>query len=207
MEKNNLDKKGIVKAFTKHAELLKEITTVLHTQLCISPEGGEVEEWQERKKELIKMLRKMMGLYGFAADLPANEVGLDAHVSISSMSNIQCSFQRIVILIDSVYEQPFEELYMDSLSAISDKVGEAIDVFHRMLVDYPENPSSIEEGTEQIAKIERAVDEENIIISRQISVVTNGDAGFVCYIMRKVVRELEHITDYLKACAESINEM
>lgn len=207
MEKNRLDKAGIVQEFTKPAKLLNDISSILHTQLCISPEGEKTKGWAERKKEILKKLRKMIGMYSFAANLPATELGLDAHVSISSMTNIQCAFHRIVTLIDNVYEQPFEELYIDSLSSISEKVGEATEVFHRMLMNYSEKQESIPIGTERISKLERAVDEENIIICRQISVATEGDVGFVCYIMRKVVRELEHITDDLKDCAESINEM
>lgn len=206
MTKNKLDKEGIVTAFTKPAAILTEISSILHTQMVTSLEG-DADDWKDRRKELIVNLRKMMGLYSFAADLPGSEVGLETHVAMSNMISIQYSFQRIVTLIDSVYEQPFEEVYMDSLTLISEKVGEAIDIFHQMLVDYPEESNSIEEGTKRIAKLERAVDEENIIISRQISVATKGDVGFVSYIMRKVVKELEHITDYLKDCAQTLREI
>ena len=66
------------------------------------------------------------------------------------------------------------------------------------------NPEAAKEDLEAIFKLEREIDEDNIVICRQITVATEGDSPFICYIMRKVVRELEHISDKLKECAEII---
>ena len=57
---------------------------------------------------------------------------------------------------------------------------------------------------EVIVRLEREMDEDNIVICRQISVATDGETGYTCYIMRKIVSELEHISDFVKEAAEII---
>ena len=77
----------------------------------------------------------------------------------------------------------------------------------KMIDQRIENLEESHDTLEVIIRLEREIDEDNIVICRQISVATHGDTDFVCYIMRKIVAELEHISDYAKECAEILAEI
>jgi phosphate uptake regulator len=96
---------------------------------------------------------------------------------------------------------------MDSLSTISSKVNEMMTALRKMVNQRAENLEEAEETLEILIKLEREIDEDNIVICRQISVASGSDCDFVSYIMRKIVAELEHISDYAKECAEIVAEI
>jgi len=58
-----------------------------------------------------------------------------------------------------------------------------------------------------VQRLEREVDENNIVICRQISTATGGNSDFLSYMMKKIVSDLEHISDYVKECAVIIAEI
>jgi uncharacterized protein Yka (UPF0111/DUF47 family) len=93
---------------------------------------------------------------------------------------------------------------MDALNTISSKVRESLQALNIMVEQAKDQPQKALETLETIAKLEREIDEDNIIICRQIDVATEGDSNFICFIMRKIVTELEHISDFVKECAEII---
>jgi uncharacterized protein Yka (UPF0111/DUF47 family) len=109
--------------------------------------------------------------------------------------------------MDTLQDETFDEIFMDSLSTISTKVNEMIVALNRMVNQRKDNLDEAEDTLELIFKLEREIDEDNIIICRQISVATGSDCNFVSYIMRKIVAELEHISDYVKECAEIVAEI
>ena len=70
-----------------------------------------------------------------------------------------------------------------------------------------EDPVSAVSALETVLRLEREIDEDNIVICRQISTATGGNPDFLCYMMRKIVSDLEHISDYLKECAVIVAEI
>jgi uncharacterized protein Yka (UPF0111/DUF47 family) len=104
-------------------------------------------------------------------------------------------------------EEVFNEIFLDSLTAISERVHEMMTALKLMIGQRAINKPESEETLELIIKLERQIDEDNIVICRQISVATGGDSDFPCYMMRKIVADLEHISDYVKECAEIVSEI
>ncbi|PNX52528.1 MAG: hypothetical protein BV458_09100, partial [Thermoplasmata archaeon M9B2D] len=76
-----------------------------------------------------------------------------------------------------------------------------------MISQRADNLEESHETLDVLVKLERQIDEDNIVICRQISIATGGDSDFICYMMRKIVAELEHISDYAKECAEIVAEI
>ncbi|PNX52451.1 MAG: hypothetical protein BV458_09495, partial [Thermoplasmata archaeon M9B2D] len=76
-----------------------------------------------------------------------------------------------------------------------------------MVSQRADNLEESHETLDILVKLERQIDEDNIVICRQISIATGGDSDFICYMMRKIVAELEHISDYAKECAEIVAEI
>ena len=76
-----------------------------------------------------------------------------------------------------------------------------------MISQRESNQEDAEDTLELLLKLERQIDEDNIVICRQISIATGGDSDFTCYMMRKIIADLEHISDYAKECAEIIAEI
>jgi uncharacterized protein Yka (UPF0111/DUF47 family) len=93
---------------------------------------------------------------------------------------------------------------MDSMNSISSKTHDQIKALRELTERQKDDSEGALECLETVLRLERQIDEDNIIICRQISVVTEGEAGYVCYIMRKIVSELEHISDFIKEAAEII---
>ncbi len=93
---------------------------------------------------------------------------------------------------------------MDSLTNIASKVESQFGILKNLAKNSLEDHDAAKEDLEAIFRLEREIDEDNIVICRQITVVSEGESSFTCYIMRKIVRELEHISDKLKECAEII---
>jgi phosphate uptake regulator len=110
-------------------------------------------------------------------------------------------------MIDMIHEDAFDEIYKNSLTTISSKVYEMIIDLKTMVNQKAENLDESNVTLEVLVKLERQIDEDNIVICRQISVATGGDSDFTCYMMRKIVAELEHISDYVKECAEIVAEI
>jgi len=96
---------------------------------------------------------------------------------------------------------------MDSMTVISAKVYEMMTALKLMVSQREANSDESEETLELLIKLERQIDEDNIVICRQISIATGGDSDFTCYMMRKIVADLEHISDYAKECAEIFAEI
>ncbi len=104
-------------------------------------------------------------------------------------------------------EDAFNEIFMDSLTTISSRVNEMMTTLKLMINQRVSKAPESEDSLELIFKLERQIDEDNIIICRQISVATGDETDFPCYMMRKIVADLEHISDYVKECAEIVSEI
>ena len=96
---------------------------------------------------------------------------------------------------------------MDSFTKISSSVIEQFNVLKKLVDVRTEGSQSGKDELDLIVKLERQIDEDNIVICRQISVKTGGESDFTCYMMRKIVAELEHISDYIKESAEIIADI
>ena len=129
---------------------------------------------------------------------PHENVGRELLVKIGG------AYQRIFFMIDMLRDVEFGAVFMDSLSSISRKVYDAVVSLKNMADAFPSDPNALIECSETISRIEREVDEEHIIICRQISVATEGHPDYVVYLMRKIVGELERITDNLLDFAETV---
>jgi len=165
------------------------------------------ELWVERRKDAFKKIRNLIDKYSFSKNLPHDDLGIMAQAIVSHLLNIQHTFLRVLVMIDMLKDESFNEIFMDSMTTISTKVHEMMIALKLMISQRESNSEDAEETLELLIKLERQIDEDNIVICRQISVMTGGDSDFTCYIMRKIVADLEHISDYAKECAEIIAEI
>jgi hypothetical protein len=204
MGKNVLDKGQIAKGLSHIAEHLVEIAEAIDNELCKTISGDCESDWISARNKVSKAFAAISPKHGISDRLPRDEVGLVALEAMSSLVKVAGGYQRIFFMIDMLKEVEFDAVFMDSLSSISKKVYESVVALKKMADDYAENPDAITMGREAIGSLERQVDEEHLIICRQISVVTEENTDYVCYLMRKIVGELEHITDHLLDFAETV---
>ena len=155
------------------------------------------------------MLLDNMFVYMFSKKMPRNDLGIMALAVIEYLIRIQHILAQVLVILDSLRGDTFSEIYMNSLTTISSKVNEQIVTLKHMIEINSSDPESVKADLEHIIKLERQIDEDNIVICRQISIKTAGgdESDFSCYMMRKIVAELEHISDYVKECAEIIADI
>lgn len=199
-----LDRSQIIDGLAHIAEHLVNIAAVVDTEICRTIDGECESDWDSARDSVVEEFKAISPHYRKVMSFPSNELGITALEAMSSLVKIRGAFRRIVLMIDMLRDTDFQPVYMDSLGSISKKVHEAVVALRTMVSSYGENPEALTEGRMAISKLERQVDEENIIISRQIEVTEGGDSPFVSYVMRKIVGELENITDYLRDLAEVI---
>jgi hypothetical protein len=199
-----LDRKDIAKALADITEHLVEIAEVIDRELCSAITQDCETDWETDRGKVTKAFQKIIPKHSISNRLPTNELGLIALEALSSLVKIGGGYQRIFLMIDMLRDVEFDAIFMDSLSSISSKVYDAVVSLKNMAYSFPEDPNSITECSETITRIEREVDEEHIIICRQISVATEGHPDYVVYLMRKIVGELETITDNLLDFAETV---
>ncbi|MCK5389730.1 MAG: hypothetical protein KAJ36_04530 [Candidatus Thorarchaeota archaeon] len=210
MSDDFLTKDEILSGFLKILDLQQKISDYVDRRLCgqfcdqtAEPEVTQ-EEWTEMRKKILTYLRSLMDKYMFTKKLPRDDLGIMTLAVIEYFIRIQHTFAQVLVILDSLRGDSFGEIYMDSLTTISSKVNEQIGTLKHMIEVNVSDPESVKADLEQIIKLERQIDEDNIVICRQISVKTAGgdESDFSCYMMRKIVAELEHISDYVKECAE-----
>lgn len=215
MSDDFLTKDEILTGFLKILDLQQKISDYIDRKLCgqfcnqaAGPEVTE-EEWTEQRKKTFSFLRALMDKYMFSKKLPRDDLGIMALAVIEYFIRIQHTLAQVLVILDSLRGDSFGEIYMDSLTTISSKVNEQIGTLKHMIEVNVSDPESVKADLEQIIKLERQVDEDNIVICRQISVKTAGgdESDFSCYMMRKIVAELEHISDYVKECAEILADI
>jgi len=204
MGTDTLDRAQIAEGLSHIAEHLVEIAEIIDKELCRAITGECESDWQSDRDKVTKAFQKISPKHSISNRLPSDEVGLIALEALSSLVKIGGAYQRIFFMIDMLRDVDFGAVFMDSLSSISRKVYEAVVALKEMADAFPENPNALTEGREIISKLEREVDEEHIIICRQISVATEGHPDYVIYLMRKIVGELEHIADNLQDFAETV---
>ncbi|MHA1927375.1 MAG: hypothetical protein ACTSV2_02215 [Candidatus Thorarchaeota archaeon] len=210
-----LTKTEILNGFLKILDLQQKISDYINRKLCgqfcDQTAGLEVteEEWIEQRKKTFSYLRSLMDKYMFSKKIPRDDLGIMTQAVIEYFIRIQHTLAQVLVILDSLRGDSFSEIYMDSLTTISSKVNEQIATLKHMIEINASDPESVKADLEQIIKLERQVDEDNIVICRQISVKTAGgdESDFSCYMMRKIVAELEHISDYVKECAEILADI
>jgi hypothetical protein len=215
MSDDFLTKDEILSGFLKILDLQQKISDYIDRKLCgqfcDQAAGPEVtdEEWIEQRKKTFSFLRALMDKYMFSKKLPRDDLGIMALAVIEYFIRIQHTLAQVLVILDSLRGDAFSDIYMDSLTTISSKVNEQIGILKHMIEVNVSDPESVKADLEQIIKLERQVDEDNIVICRQISVKTAGgdESDFSCYMMRKIVAELEHISDYVKECAEILADI
>ena len=208
MSTGSLDRNTIMQNITIILEVQEKLSEYVHKRLCLDCEELADEEWMNKRKEAFKFIRGLIDKYTFSKRLPRDELGILTQSIISHLLDIQHTFLRVLVLIDILQDEPFNEIFMDSLSTISKRVHEMMAALKRMVMQRADNLDEADQTLEHLIKLEREIDEDNIVICRQISVATGeSDCDFVSYIMRKIVAELEHISDYAKECAEIIAEI
>ena len=197
---------GIGKALTIH----ENISDYVRERLCCSASevDSSSDDWIERRKKAFSHLKSLIDKYSFTTKLPKNDLGIMTQAIIDYLLKIQLTFAQILVVVDSMRGEVFSEIYMDSLTTISSKVHEEIVTLGHMVKAVESDPEGVIADLEHIIKLERQVDEDNIIICRQISVKSaDGESSFSCYMMRKIIAELEHISDYVKECAEIVADI
>jgi hypothetical protein len=203
--------------FLDRSTILRELETILSVQekisdyvdkrLCLNCNKTLDESWDGKRREAFKQIRGLIDRYAFSKKLPRNELGIMTQAIISHLLNIQHTFLRVLVRIDMLQEESFNEIFMDSMTTISGRVHEMMITLKQMINQRASNSVEVENTLEVIIKLERQIDEENIVICRQISVATDEESNFSCYMMRKIIADLEHISDYIKECSEIVAEI
>jgi hypothetical protein len=207
MASDFLDRATILTQLEGILSVQEQISEYVHKRLCVSCDDLSDENWDVRRKEAFKFIRGLIDKYAFSRKLPRDETGVLTQSIISHLLNIQHTFLRVLVRIDMLQEDAFNEIFMDSMTAISARVHEMMTALKLMIGQRAKNTTESEDTLELIIKLERQIDEDNIVICRQISVATGGDSDFPCYVMRKIVADLEHISDDVKECAEIVAEI
>ncbi|UCE11060.1 MAG: DUF47 family protein [Candidatus Thorarchaeota archaeon] len=201
MTSNYLERSEILKGILEIVEPFETISELVSKEIA-RPSGSHSEQWHEFRKVIGDRVKSLHSRYRFAMKLPPDELGLSALAAISNLIGVQHSFAHIFVMIDMLHGQTFDEVFMDSMVSISEKVTQEISSLKNMIETCTESPEDTSDCLKDIMRLEREIDEDNIIVCRQISVATGGDSDIICYLMRKIVKELEHISDYVKECAE-----
>ena len=207
MSEDFADRSTILTQFGKIIGTQEQIAEYVDNRICLKCGATLDDEWVIKRHDTFKRLRNLIDKYAFSKKLPRNDLGIKAQAIISYLLNIQHTFLRVMIRLDMIQHESFNEIFMDSLTTISKKVHQMMTSLKIMATQASENFEEILDTLELIIKLERQIDEDNIIICRQISVATGGDSDFTCYMMRKIVADLEHISDYVKECAEIFAEI
>ncbi|MBN2228216.1 MAG: hypothetical protein JW779_01410 [Candidatus Thorarchaeota archaeon] len=206
LTENYLDRSSILNHFEAILGFQEKIAEYVDKRLSLKNEILD-ESWEEKRKEAFKFVRTLIDKYAFSIDLPRDNLGIMAQAIVTYLLNIQHAFLQVLVKIDMLHHKAFNEIYMDSMTNISAKVHEMVTNLKLMINHRAQNSQDAENALELIIKLERQIDEDNIVICRQISVATNGDSDFICYMMRKIVSDLEHISDFVKECAEIVAEI
>lgn len=207
MSNEFLDRPTILNQLRKIIEIQENIADYIHKRLCLDCDELADDMWVERRKDAFKKIRNLIDKYSFSKNLPRDDLGIMAQAIVSHLLNIQHTFLRVLVMIDMLKDESFNEIFMDSMTTISKKVHEMMVSLNVMISQRESAPEDAEETLELLLKLERQIDEDNIVICRQISIATGGDSDYTCYMMRKIVADLEHISDYAKECAEIIAEI
>ena len=207
MTEEVVERADVLKQLENILSIQEKISDYVHERLCITCDDADDESWDERRKAAFKNVRGLIDKYAFSRKLPRDDLGILTQAVVSELLDIQHTLFRVLVMIDIVRGESFNEIFMDSMTTISDKVHEQMKELTMMVRQRAANSDDAVHTLESIIKLEREIDEDNIVICRQISVATGGDSDFVCYMMRKIVAELEHISDYAKECAEIIAEI
>jgi hypothetical protein len=207
MSEGFLDRQTILRDIESILATQEKISEFIHKRLCIRCDEIADVSLEERRKDAFKHVRGLIDKYAFSRQLPHDDLGIRAQSIISYLLDIQHIFLRVLVMIDMLHEEAFDDIYRDSMTTISSKVYEMMIDLKKMVNQKSENLDESNTTLEILVKLERQIDEDNIVICRQISVATAGDSNFTCYMMRKIVAELEHISDYVKECAEIVAEI
>jgi len=207
MSSDFLERPEILNKLESILSIQVQISEYVHSRICVSCDDLSDESWDVRRKEAFKFIRGLIDKYAFSRKLPRDETGIMTQSIISHLLNIQHTFLRVLVRIDMLQEEVFNEVFMDSLTTISQSVKEMMAALKLMVNQRISKRSESEDTLELIIKLERQIDEDNIIICRQISVASGDETDFPCYMMRKIVADLEHISDYVKECAEIVAEI
>jgi hypothetical protein len=205
-ESDDIDKTQILEYLRVIIYKQAVISELINGKLCC-PDNTSSEEWIEKRQKISRQLEGLVEAYKFSARLPRNYLGITAQAAMSYLLKIQCTFANVSVMMDMTRNDSFNEIYMDSLTNIARKVNEQFLALSSLVQLCEENPESAISALETVQRLEREIDEDNIVICRQISTATGGTPDFLCYMMRKIVSDLEHISDYVKECAVIIAEI
>jgi hypothetical protein len=207
MNEESLSRIEILEQFLKLVEIQGSISTFVEQKLCGTCDDTDEEEWESRRKKAFQLYKGAIERYRFSNKLPRDDLGIMAQAAVSYMFKLQQSLGEVLLMIDMLGNETFSDIYMDSFTSISKHVCEQFSVLKKLIEVRIESIEAGKDELDLIVKLERQIDEDNIVICRQISVKTGGESDFTCYMMRKIVAELEHISDYIKECAEIIADI
>ena len=201
-----LSREDILTSLCRILDRQEKITAILEERLTSSRVPDE-QDWERLRGKVASHLSGLVSMYEFSQSLPRDGLGIAAQAASSYLLKIQCTLAHVLLMVDMVHGQSFGEVYMDSLTTITSKVHEQFTTLRQLAEQRKDDPVVAADTLQAVMRLEREIDEDNIVICRQISVATEGESDFICYILRKIVRELEHISDYLKECAEIVAEI
>ena len=207
MSEEPLNRNQILEQISKIIVILRGISDFIYQRLCGQCDDLEEDELVARRKKAFQNFKGLIERYTFFKMLPLDNLGIKGQATVSYMFRIQHALGEVLIMTEMLGDDSFGDIYMDSFTNISSKVLEQFAVLMKLVEARAESSEDGKDELNLIVKLEREIDEDNIVICRQISVKTGGESDFTCYMMRKIVAELEHISDYIKECAEIIADI
>jgi hypothetical protein len=167
---------------------------------CRTTEHG----WAQNREKIVEYLKGLVTDYAFVKILPRNELAISSLAVLNFIVKIQHTFLQLLIMIDMLRSESFDDVYLNSMNSISLLTHQQLTTLKKLTLEQKGNPDAAYNSMKKIEKLERQIDEDYIVIGRMISVSTNGETGYTPFIMRKIVRELEQISDFIKRAAEII---
>ncbi|MDF1539683.1 MAG: hypothetical protein P1Q69_12355 [Candidatus Thorarchaeota archaeon] len=204
MSDEKISREQILGKITDLIELQEAISEHVGKKLCDHCESPE-ENWDEQRKSIMKMMKNLLGKYDVAKLLPKEDIGIGVLAVLSYLIQIQHAFVQVVVMIDMMQGESFGEIFLDSMNALSTKAHKELTILKTLTQQRIREKELSMDSFNAILRLEREIDEDNIVICRQISAISvEGETNYTCYIMRKIVSQIEHISDFIKDAAEII---
>ncbi len=108
-----LDKSTILKELETIVGIQEQISEYVDKRICVTCDEVADDSWEGRRKEAFKQIRGLIDKYAFSKKLPRNELGIMTQSIISHLLNIQHTFLRVLVRIDMLHEEAFNEIFMD----------------------------------------------------------------------------------------------
>ncbi|MFW9844878.1 MAG: hypothetical protein ACFFEV_09900, partial [Candidatus Thorarchaeota archaeon] len=109
MSDDILDRQTILIQLGKILAVQERVAKYVHERLCLKCDEISDESWMEKRKEAFKQVRGLIDKYSFSRKLPRDDLGIMTQAIVSHLLNIQHTFLRVLVMIDMLKDESFNE--------------------------------------------------------------------------------------------------